>query len=92
MAMHREGKHIKGSAEKDLRTARERFDLILRVTNKPVWEWQADEDSVWFNQAFCNVFGYQPEETQPGLQFWTERIHPDDAEGILQRFSGLSRG
>jgi PAS domain S-box-containing protein len=84
--MHREGKSMKGTAEKDLRAARERFDLLLKVTNKPVWEWHANDDSMWFNDSFCETFGFRPEDTQPGMQFWIDRIHPEEREGIAKQF------
>jgi PAS domain S-box-containing protein len=77
---------MKGTAEKDLRAARERFDLLLKVTNKPVWEWRAHDDSMWFNETFCDAFGYRPAEDEPGMQFWIDRIHPDEKESITKQF------
>lgn len=84
--MHREST-TKGTSEKEaLRAAHERLDLMLRVMNRPIWEWNAQENTAWFNSTFCETFGYAPEETQPGYEFWVNHIHPDDAEDIARRF------
>src|SRR4030095_12115915 len=84
--MHRKSTPKRASAEEALRAANERLDLIVRLMDKPVWEWDGDNKPVRFNSAFCNTFGYQPQETQPRLQFWIEHIHPDESKEILQRF------
>jgi PAS domain S-box-containing protein len=84
--MQRQSTSKRASAEEALRAANERLDLMARLIDKPVWEWQGDNKPVRFSSTFCNTFGYQPKETQPGLEFWIEHIHPDESGEILKRF------
>lgn len=87
--MQRDSTSKSEAANEAIRTANERLDLMLRAMNRPIWEWQTKDDTVQFNSTFCEVFGYSQEETQPGLKFWIEHIHPDEAASVEQQFREL---
>jgi two-component system, cell cycle sensor histidine kinase and response regulator CckA len=84
--MHRESTAKSGSMKEALRVANERLDLMSRLINRPVWEWQVKDDEVSFNNTFCEIFGYRPDETREGLKFWSDHIHPDESEETTQAF------
>jgi len=65
--------------------AKERFDLMLKVTREPVWEWDVESDRFWFNDAFTHTFGYRCEDAQPRTDFWTHHLHPDDVQSVLRQ-------
>ena len=69
-------------AEAALRQSNERFELVGRATNDAVWDWDFEADTVWWNDGFCTLFGYHPEDIEPGVDSWTSRIHPLDLAGI----------
>jgi len=67
----------------DLKTAQERFELVSRATNDAVWDWDLVTNAVWWNAGFYRLFGYAPEQVEPGLESWTRRLHPGDSERVL---------
>lgn len=65
----------------DIRSAKERYDLIAKATNDALYDWDLLTNKVYRSGDGLNVlFGYgDPSEiNQPN--FWQERIHPKDAE------------
>lgn len=65
-------------AEEALRESSERLQLVARATNDAVWDWDLMTNKLWWNEGFQTLFGYTPEEIEPGLESWSNRLHPDD--------------
>jgi PAS domain S-box-containing protein len=65
-------------SEEALRKSNERFEMTMLATTDCIWDWDLRADDVWWNDNFCKVFGYAPEEVGNGLESWSSRIHPDD--------------
>jgi two-component system cell cycle sensor histidine kinase/response regulator CckA len=73
-------------AEEALRKSEERFQFATRATNDVIWDWDLLTNNFWRNENFNRVFGYRPEEIEPGVESWTNRIHPEDRDRVI---SGL---
>ncbi|MCX6898155.1 MAG: CHASE3 domain-containing protein [Verrucomicrobia bacterium] len=67
----------------EVQASQERFQIMARATNDVVWDWNLLTNNVWWNEAFQTVFGYRVWDIEPGLESWTSRIHPDDAERVV---------
>ncbi|MBD2300155.1 PAS domain-containing protein [Nostoc sp. FACHB-190] len=65
-------------AEAELRQSEERFQIITRATNDVIWDWDLLTNQVWWNQAVQTLFGYPLAELSADLNWWYERIHPED--------------
>jgi len=63
--------------------ANERFELLAKATRDAVWDWNLEADTVWWNEGFFDLFGYVPDDLEPGPESWYNRIHPDDREDTL---------
>jgi PAS domain S-box-containing protein len=63
--------------------ANERFELLAKATRDAVWDWNLEDNVVWWNEGFFDLFGYAPESLEPGPESWYNRIHPDDQEETL---------
>ena len=61
-----------------LRESEERYQLANHATFDVVWDWNLQTNAVWWNDKFQALFGYRPEEIEPGIEAWTRPIHPDD--------------
>ncbi len=61
----------------------ERFELVARATNDVVWDWDLVSDTIWWNKSYQTLFGYPPEEIDPTIESWYDRIHPEDRERIV---------
>jgi PAS domain S-box-containing protein len=70
-------------AEQALRESQQRLQLVARATNDAVWDWDLVTDSLWWAEAFQKMFGYAPEEIEPGPESWYNRLHPDDRERVI---------
>jgi PAS domain S-box-containing protein len=69
--------------ERDLRTFRERYRLLARATNDIIWDWDLQTGDVQWNDALATILGYDPSTVSPPVEWWEERIHPDDREQVL---------
>ena len=69
-------------ADAALRESHERFQLANRATYNAIWDWDLKTDALWWNENFQALFGYAPEEIEPGIESWTNRIHPDDVDRV----------
>jgi PAS domain S-box-containing protein len=73
----------RNAAERALRESEERLRLVSRATNDAVWDWDLLSDALWWGQGVQDLFGYAPEEIEPGSESWHTRLHPDDRERVL---------
>jgi PAS domain S-box-containing protein len=65
-------------AEEALRKSLERFQMANRATFDVIWDWNLQTDALRWNENIQTLFGYKAEEIEPGIESWTNRIHPED--------------
>lgn len=70
-------------AEEQLRQSEERFQIVARATNDALWDWDLLTNKVWWNQSVQTLFGYSVEEVGSDLNWWCDRIHPNDTQRII---------
>lgn len=70
--------------ETELRQAQERFELVSLATNDVIWDWDFENNKIWWSENMSNVFGYALSELEPGPESWTNRIYPDDSESVVR--------
>lgn len=56
----------------------ERFRLAAMAASDVIWDWDLTTDEITRNDLVQRVYGYAPHEVKPRLDWWMERIHPDD--------------
>ncbi|GAB4017633.1 hypothetical protein GCM10028773_14680 [Spirosoma koreense] len=61
----------------------ELFELLTKATRDAVWNWDLEADTVWWNEGFSTLFGYEPRGSQSVEESWVSRIHPADREHVL---------
>lgn len=69
-------------AEKALQSSDERSQLVSRATNDAIWDWDLLTNQLFWNENFQHLFGYNSEEIEPGIESWTNRLHPDDLDRV----------
>lgn len=76
--------------ESDIRLlqSNERFEKVTEATNDAIWDWNILENTLYWGAGFKKLFGYQIEKTTPTLQSWTNHIHPEDQEWVIQSIYG----
>ncbi|GAB4507505.1 MAG: hypothetical protein Tsb0026_03240 [Sulfuricaulis sp.] len=70
-------------SEEEIRQNDTRFQLIARAINDVIWDWDLAQDTLWWNENFKKMFGYQKGEIEPGSESWIKRIHPEDKDGVV---------
>ena len=78
-------------AELALEKSQERLRIIAKATNDVIWEWNLQNDEVWFGENFCAAFGHN---IDPGLdsERWFELIHPDEKVRVVSSLCILIAG
>lgn len=71
-------------AEKEAREARERFEFISRAVNDTIWDLNLVTGEVWRSGNRGAVFGRGPDEVAPRMEGWSELVHPDDRERVVE--------
>ncbi len=74
-------------AEESLRESRERLDLALRSGGLGMWDWYPQSGKVVYNDLWAKMLEYSAEEVAPHVDFFKERIHPDDLPVVMERLT-----
>jgi len=68
--------------ETALRESETQTRLFMEATADCIWNWDLTADCVTRNAGFERLFGYAAEEIVPTIDWWAERLHPDDRERV----------
>jgi PAS domain S-box-containing protein len=79
-------------AEEDLRKSDERFRLLARASNDAVWDSDLLTKRIWRGEGVQTLFGYPEDIAQAGLEWWTEKIHPEDRERVTSSIRAVIEG
>jgi PAS domain S-box-containing protein len=63
--------------------ANERFELIAKATHDTIWDWDLKTNLIWWNENFQIMFGYTPDEIEPDISSWYNRVHPEDRDRVI---------
>jgi PAS domain S-box-containing protein len=74
--------------EAALRENETQMRLFMEATTDCIWNWDLAAACITRNAGFERLFGYAAEEIIPTIDWWTERLHPDDRERVLATYRG----
>jgi len=77
--------------EGQIRQFNERIQLLSKATNDAVWEWDIINDTMWWNEAYFTMMGYDPSGPVPPLPDWIRKVHPDDRDKIVSRLKRIRK-
>jgi diguanylate cyclase (GGDEF)-like protein/PAS domain S-box-containing protein len=70
--------------ELELKEVKERLELAVEGGNIGIWDWNAVNDTVHFNENWAQMLGYELSELESNLNTWLNLIHPDDKKQALK--------
>lgn len=70
-------------SEEKLRTTNERYELATRATNDAIWDWNLEEDTIYWGRRYSKLFGYEAGFNTSSL--WAQHIHPDDRDRVIKK-------
>ncbi len=82
-------------AELDLDDTRQRWQRALEGSGLGVWDWDIENDEIFFSDEWRRMMGYAPDEpVRGGPMGWNDLVHPDDLpdlqRGVWEHFEGLT--
>lgn len=78
--------HRRRRAEESSRLDHERLELAARAATDAIWDLDLATGKLWWSDGIEKLFGYPKAEVAPTLDFWTERLHPDERERVKAGF------
>lgn len=75
--------------EHEIKKFNERFHSLSEATNDLIWDWDLVTDEVWWNKNFYKAFNYEPENGVPALAEWSQKLHAEDREKVVQRIKSI---
>ncbi len=75
------------AAEHALRESEERWHLAVAGSNEGVWDWNIEDDTMWFSPRWKSMLGFVDDELPNRREAWMGRIHPDDRADVETAFT-----
>lgn len=66
--------------ERELQVSNERFEMVAKATNDVIWDWSLLDDTIWWNDGYQKLFGYDEEKRLLDLESWMAHVHPSDLQ------------
>lgn len=79
-------------AEASLRQSEERYSLAAQGANDGLWDWDLDNDHIYYSPRWKAMLGYGEDEIRDDLQEWFQRIHPEDLVEVQLALSAHLEG
>lgn len=71
-------------AETELKDKEERFKLAIEGMNDGIFDWDLENDTVFYSSQFFKMLGYDRGDTEGTIEDIKELIHPDDQERVWE--------
>jgi diguanylate cyclase (GGDEF)-like protein/PAS domain S-box-containing protein len=82
--------HVK--LEKALRVSEERYALAAQGANDGLWDWNLQDNFIYFSPRWKTMLGYQEDEIGNCPEEWLDRIHVADRERVKQEIDAHRKG
>ena len=69
--------------EAAVRDSEQRLTYAAEATGAAIWDCDLAADTVWRSEEYNKLFGEKPAETQNSWQWWTDSVHLDDRQRVL---------
>ena len=64
----------------------ERYKIISQLVKEAVWSWNMSNDDREWSAVDSNFFGYNLQSELNTLKSWSDKIHPDQSEEVVESF------
>ncbi len=69
--------------EYKLQQEQKRFEVAANLTTDVIWEWNPEENKLWWGDGIESVLGYTKEQYKGNNRFWHEKIVEEDQERVI---------
>ncbi len=79
-------------AEEALRQSEERYALAARGANDGIWDWDLQNNHVYYSPRWKQLLGYGEEGISVSPDEWLGRIHPEDVRYVREDIASYLNG
>ncbi len=73
----------------ELRKSNERFSYVAKAVADCIWDWDMETGKINRSEALMSLTGYSAQEIEGTLDWWVEKIHPEDRKLIKEKLDEL---
>lgn len=73
------------NTQKELLKSNERFHYVTRITSDAIWDFDLVTREIYRSEHFGRLSGYSPQEIGSNLDWWFDKIHPEDQERVKRK-------
>lgn len=70
------------NAERQIAKLNEQFTYALKASSDAIWDLNLETNEIYRSESFTTISGYTKEQIEPTIDWWYEKIHPEDRERI----------
>lgn len=70
-----------------LNISNERFEKITEATNDAIWDWDINNNKIFWGNGFEKLFGLNFKMNEGEFHLWENNIHEDDREFVLNHLN-----
>ena len=79
--------------EEALRASETRYRLVAMASREAIWDWDILNGRLSWNEGVETLFGYVLEAVEPTIEWWHERVHPDERQRVFDSMhTAIERG
>lgn len=68
-----------------------RYELLAKVTPDAVYYWDMQSGTLTWNHGPSSLFGYLEEDITPDINWWDDKLHPDDKVRVTKTLRNAIR-
>ncbi len=74
---------LKKRAQEEVLASNQRFQKVAEATHDAIWDWDINNNTLYWGHGFSTLFGYDVETFEPSIDAWAACIHPEDIGKVL---------
>jgi PAS domain S-box-containing protein len=74
-------------ANEKIKKNEERLSYVIQATSDAIWDYDIVHEKIWHSEAIASTFFFKIDEVSESLEWWIERIHPEDRNEFKKSFS-----
>jgi PAS domain S-box-containing protein len=75
-----------------LKRSQERLEFALESSRDAVWEWNLDNNEVYYTGFLVDILGYNKRSEPFNRKDWLNHVHREDKKRVFQEFEKLLKG